>query len=321
MAPPLLGFVRRQDRNIDQQNAHAAAENSMPQFMVSGPPVTLNKGEKVILSGLWKDPDVVADLGFTFERFHQLTGSCVGASLGNALVTLMAVQRKLAVNPTKVVLPFWPFDYGRTRWNEGDRGQGEGAINSVACQTMKTEGVLDATEAGLPQFTNSDGLILTENLEMQYSDGGAAINTKWLPVAKQYPLGTAAPVKSSQDFYQGIVNGYPGYFGCDDFVSKGHIVGSGSDAYVSGTFDGRGGHSTCILGVWEHPTDGPLYLYQNNWPKSTYPDDPAGGSPCSVWLKESQVDRIFSQLDGDAYVLSHLTWFPSQSDQILNWIP
>lgn len=311
MTPP-LGFITKQDRTSLQDTMHAQAESRMGKFAMT--PITLAKGDKVLLPNFWKDPLVVADVGFVFPRAHQITGSCIGASLCNGIFTLSAVQRKLAVNPTKAFLNFWPFDYGRCRYNEGDRGQGEGAMNSSACDTMKTEGVLDANEPGLPQYTNNDGLVLTRQLEMQWSDGASPTVTKWANAAKKFPLGTAAPCRSAPEIVTGNVNGYPFYFGCDYYVGSGRITGSGDLAYVTGKFDGRGGHSTCILGVWNHPNDGMLYLYQNNWPAMTYPTDPAGGSPCSVWLPESEVNKIWSRYNGDAYLLSHLNYFPAQPE-------
>ncbi len=77
------------------------------------------------------------------------------------------------------------------------------------------------------------------------------------------------------------------------------------------------------MGVWHHPTDGYLYLYWNQWPTSTYPKDPAGGVRCSVWLPESEVDKLFRTggSGGETMALSHAPAFPVQIDKILNWIP
>ncbi len=322
MAVPLLGWVAPQDRTQAQQDEHDATIQAMPKFAIAGAPIKLAKGEKIILGAMWADPRVVADVGLTFNRFHQLTGSCVGASTGNMIFTLAAVQR--CINQTKAVLPWWMYNYGRGRSVGGMNGQGEGGIDSAAIKQLVSEGIIDyAAHSTLPRFKTDDGLYLTSAIEMQYSNGGAAVNTSLVGEGKVHPLGTAAVANNPQDIYQGIVNGYPTLYGCDDYVGHGSIAGSGDAAYVRGRYDGRGGHSTGFHGIWEHPNDGPLYLYQNNWPVSTYPKDPAGGTDCSVWLPESEVAKIWSQLSGkgETFVLSHLNWFPSQSDEILNWIP
>src|SRR5437868_1450207 len=116
MSPP-LGWVSPADRTATQDAVHAAAEAKMLPRM--GLPVpTLQPGESVRLFDAWKHPDVVADIGFVFPRFHQLTGSCVGAGGGQALFTLGAVQRLLSDNPTKAFVPFWPYNYGKCRYEE-----------------------------------------------------------------------------------------------------------------------------------------------------------------------------------------------------------
>jgi hypothetical protein len=314
MAP--LGFIRKRDRNETQHAAQTAAEARMTRFHGLAVP-DVPKGTKVILADTWKDPAVVADLGFAFPRYHQLTGSCVGCGGGNALMTLICVQRKLATNPTKAILPFWPFDYGRCRFNEGDRGQGEGAMGSSFADTIVKEGVLDANESGLPAFRNNDGLVLTSQLEMQWSDGGSPLVTKWLETAKKFPLGAATPCRSSQDIKALILNGYPGSFACDNYIGSAQVQGSGADAAVCGYWNGSGGHQQYFIAYWENPTLGPLYGIGNNWPGDTYPQDPGGLPICTCWVTEAHVDAAF-RLDAEVYGFSHLTWFPSQPD-VLSW--
>jgi hypothetical protein len=289
---------------------------AMPGFV--DPPV----GTKAILTDFWKNPDVIADVGFEFTGFGQNTGSCVGVSAGDWIFTLAAIQRTLATNPTKAFLPWWPYAYGRTRFNEGDRGQGEGAVDSVMGQTVKTEGVLPFDPTQLPAFahTGPDGWWIPANLELQWSDG-AKIDPKWIADAKQFPVGTVAPLSSTADVRAAIINGYPVIDGCDNYVGNGKVKGTGADSYVTGHYDGRGGHSTCILGVWNHPTDGWLYLYSNQWQTSTYPKDPAGGGRCTVWLTDAEYSKSFrTGADrGETMAASHLNAFPAQP-AVLDWL-
>jgi hypothetical protein len=315
---PPLGWIRPQDRTPDQHAAHAAALAAMPRFALA--PVATAGPVKVVLTDFWKDPEVIADVGFEFTGFHQLTGSCVGASAGNAIFTLAAIQRKLSANPTKAFCPWWPFSYGRTRTNEGDRGQGEGAVDSVMGQTLIREGVFSCTEQGLPQFDHSDGLTLTSRLEYEWSDGASSTVTHWQAAAKVHPLGAAATLNTSQDVKTAILNGYPVLDGCDNYMGNGRVASGGGTPYTTAKYDGRGGHSTCFLGYWDHPNDGPLYLYSNQWPSSTYPKDPAGAGRCCAWTPESEVDKLFRTGggDGETMALSHLNWFPAQPE-ILDW--
>ncbi len=311
MATPPLGWIEPKDRTQAQNDAHDAALKKMGRFAMPGyvdPP----KGTKILLTDFWKHPDVMADVGFEFTGFHQLTGSCVGASGGNWAFTLAAIQRTLAVNPTKAFLPWWLFDYGKTRQDEGDRGQGEGAIDSVLGERVK-KGVLPYDASQLPAFKTDDGLYVTEAIEMKWSDG-ASIDPKWEQAASASPISTVAPLSSTDEIRASIVNGYPVIDGCDNYVGNGSIKGSGADAYVVGHYDGRGGHSTCILGVWNHPNDGWLYLYSNQWPTSTYQKDPAGAGRCCVWIPDVEMAKLFRTggSGGETMAASHLTYFPAQ---------
>lgn len=310
--PGPLGWISPADRTKAQTKAHEKALAGRPKFALA-PPETAGP-VKVMLTDFWSKPEVVADMGRAFIGFHQLTGSCVGVSEGNAIATLSAVQRMIADAPTKAFIPFWPFPYGRTRYNEGDRGQGEGAVDSVMGDTLGREGVFAWDQPGLPTPDWSDGIAITSREELQWSDG-AAIEKKWRDLAGQNLLGAHATLNSTADIKAAILNGFPVLDGCEMYIGNGSIRGSGDTAYVGGQYDGRGGHSTCYLGYWDHPNDGPLYLYSNQWPTSTYPKDPAGGGRCTVWVKESVVAKLFSQYGGDngeTMACSHLSWFPAQ---------
>lgn len=269
---------------------------------------------------------------FDFEVEHDhsfLAGdivvhNCVGASGGNGIFTVGAVQRKLAENPTVAFIPWWLYPYGKTRYAEGDRGQGEGAVDSVMGQILGRAGNFAATQPGLPQFKTDDGLYLDAHTEMQWSDGGSSLVTKWDAVAAPHLLGSAAPIYTTDQMVAAIVNGYPILTGCSYYVGSGKIVGSGDQAYVRGHYDGRGGHSTCRIGVWNHPNDGLLIGYSNQWPTSTYPKDPAGLGRCCVWVPISEEQKMLSSYgggNGETMALSHLNWFPAQPavEQKFSW--
>jgi hypothetical protein len=316
---PLLGFIELEKRTPRQLDAHMRALATMRPLAQQALPVPeLAKGERVCLYDSWSNPAVASDVGFVFPRFHQLTGSCVGAGGGQALFTLIAVQRLLAVNPTKAFIPFWPFDYGRCRYNEGDRGQGEGAMGSSFAETIVREGVISASEPGLPVFKNQDGLVLTNALEMAWSDGASSTVTKYMDAARIHLVGAAATCKTPQDIKAGILNGYPSSFACNNYIGKASIVGSGSDACLVGRWDGSGGHQQSIHAFWEHPNLGPLYFALNNWAGNTYTKDPAGGPICGCWVKEADVTAAM-RLSSEVFAYSNLNWFPAQP-AVLDWI-
>lgn len=313
--PPPLGWIEPADRTPRQNVAHAAAVAKMPRFAIEAPEVT--GAVKVCLFDFWKKPEVVQEVGLVFPRFHQITGSCVGAGGGNALFTLIAVQRLLSAGATKAFIPWWPFDYGKSRLRAGDKSPGEGSLGSTFAEAVVKDGVVSAAEPGLPQFSDSDGLTLTGQLELAWSDGDSPTVTKYDTLAKQHPLGTAAPVNSFEEIRAAILNGYPVTFACNNYIGHAGVQGSGADACVVGSWDGRGGHQQSLHAYWDHPTLGPLVWAQNNWPGNTYPADPAGGPACGCWVTQKKVEAAL-RLDSEVYALSHLSWFPAQP--ILDWL-
>jgi hypothetical protein len=228
------------------------------------------------------------------------------------------------LNKTVPFVAFWPFFYGRTRYNEGDRGQGEGAVDSVLGETIGSEGYFDIGQSGLPTFDLNDGYALTSNLEMQYSDGASSLNTKWLTLAKQH-IGAKAPLTSFDEIAASVINGYPVVDGDSMYVGHGSIKGSGSDAYVVGKYDGNGGHSTGFIGYMNHPNDGEFALYSNNWDGSTYPTDPAGAGRCCTWIPRSEIDNHHFKSGGggggETISLSHVDWFEAQPKvlEVFSW--
>ncbi len=316
VAPGPLGFISQADRNAEQMDAHDASMASFPKFAIRNK-VNPAGPVKVILTAAFENAIVKNDIGFVFNGFRQLTGSCVGVSEGNIIATLAAIQRLFATNPTKAFIPWWPFPYGRTRLAEGDSGPGEGAIDSVMAATLIREGCFAITEAtGLPVFDTSDGLAITSAQELKYSDGAASVNTQFLSLAKQHPLGGAGVLKSTSDIKDAIINGYPVLDGCDNYIGAGSLQGD----VAIGAYDGRGGHSTGYVGYWDHPTLGPLFLYWNQWSGRTYPQDQSGKPRCSVWVKEPIVARLFQTGGGggETVALSHLNYFPAQPE-VITW--
>jgi hypothetical protein len=307
----------------------------MARFSLAPPP-SIPVGTKIILSDFWNQEAVTKDTKLTFDRspFHQITGSCVGAGGGNALYTLMAVQACLTDGATKAFIPFWPFNYGRARYLEGDRGQGDGAMGSAFAKQLM-EGVISTAEAGLPKFRADDGLILADSdgwnapegshalkqaqrLEFAWSDGGSKLVTDYLDEANPHPLGTAAPLRTPIDILASVINGYPGTIACDRYIGNASIQGSGDQAATIGSWDTEGGHQQWFFGVWNHPRFGMLYAIGNNWPRGTYPRDPGGLPLVTCWVSEVKVAQMF-RYHAEVYAFSHLTWFPRQEDKIIEW--
>lgn len=307
-----LGFITPKERTQEQHDTHHAIVSKLPKFNIAGykDPGKVN----VRLFDFWKRPEVVQDVGFVFPRFHQLTGSCVGAGGGQACFSLIAVQRCLSQGATVAFLPFWPLNYGKSRQNAGMRGQGEGSMGSTFAESITRDGVIEAKTSGLPQFQDNDGLVLTSKLEMEWSDGGA-IPSQYLDIARKHPVGTTVPIHDVADLRAGLINGYPAGFACDNYI--GHAsVQSGA---LLGRWDSRGGHQQSVHAVWDHDQLGPIYWAQNNWPAASYPKDPAGGPTCGCWVLEKDVQSAIKNLDAEVFLYSHLNYLPAQP-KVLHWM-
>jgi len=290
--------------------------NRMPKFAVPGSKATGK--ETVLLYENWWNPLVIADVGLRFDRFHQLTGSCVGAGGGNALFTLIATQRLFAENPTKAFLPWWLFNYGRSRFLMGDRSKGEGSMGSTFAQSLKDDGVITCKEPGLPGFVDEgdEGLrVQSENVEMDWSDGDSRLVLDYSDEGRQHPLGTAAETKDPDGIADGIINGYPFTFACNGNCSNPRVV----DGVLLGEIDSNGGHQVSLSAVRPHPKHGRLFGQQNNWPKGSYSRNPEPNQPTNFcWWTEKALKRAL-QLEAEVYALSHLPWFPAQPDVAIAW--
>lgn len=317
-----LGWIPPADRTPEMQDAHAKAVANMPRFAVTGGR-TLAKGERVDLSAFWNKSDVIEETKLTWKRtpFWQLTGSCVGAGGGNALFTLICVQRMLSEGATKAFVPWWPFSYGRSRTLAGMRGRGEGSFGSAFIDTIVKEGVLSADEQGLPDFRQSDGaLLLTEKMELDWSDGQSRLVADYIDEARPHPLGTGAEIRSTEQGRDAIVNGYPWTFACLNNIAAGspRVRGSGKNARLVGSWNAYGPHQQFVFAFEENEELGPLFGVGNNWPTSVYAQDPGGLPLVSCWVTEADVAKAM-RLDGEVYALSHLNWFPAQP-RVLDWL-
>jgi hypothetical protein len=303
------GWVPFSERTAEQMECHERAVAAMGDFRVVGS-TKVPDTKKVILTQVWSHPAVVAALGFAFTRFHQLTGSCVGAGGGNCETTLQFIEAVKLGERVRLVLPFWLYTYGKSRQRSGMRGRGSGSTGSGYAEAARLDGYLPSDANGLPSMSNEDGVVVAgESVELQWSDG-AAISQAYVDQAKKNLVKSTAQCKSSDDVREAILNGYPCTDACSGFVGHPRVQGSSDEAVLIGSIDSNGGHQTSFQGWMEHPTFGELFLYQNNWPAAAYPTDPAGGTPCSAWVKKSTVNSICGE--GEVYAFSQFDGFPAQ---------
>lgn len=301
------GWIKPADRTQEQRDAHDAALALMPRFALGASDIPTGPLDIQLDKG-WSHPDVVSDTGITFDRFHQITGSCVGAGGGNALYTLICVQRLVTAGATRAFVPWWPHPYGLSRSLAGMRGEGDGSFGSTFFRALREVGVPDAAEAtaqGIKGFRDDDGFMLTREQELDWSDGNSALVKGFTDEAMRRPLGSGSEVSDVVQARAAIANGSPLTFACDRYVGNGRVVtGAGGQKYVVGKWDTYGGHQQYVTGVKDDADLGPMFKVGNNWPKSVYPTLP-DQTVNSTWVLEKDFKAAMGY-DSEVYALSHL---------------
>lgn len=301
----LFGWVPPVDRTREQNEAHSRIVGSMPAFKIMGDDATAEK------AFLWEACKKIF-AGQHAKRIHQLTGSCVGAGGCNMLKVLMAVEIAIKGDPEEYKEPWWPFTYGRSRYRAGMGGQGEGSTGSGWAEAIKEDGIFEQAGHGLPDFTESDPgwLKLTSGIEMKWSDG-RAVDQKWLELGKKHPVGTVAPIKSSEDAAIALSNGYP--LTIASMYGTSSIRPTGEPKVQLATWNDSWAHQMSISGYWDHPTLGPIFYVQNNWGQGAHPaplnDEPGGG----FWIPAKDLDKICRD---EAFAFSAFTGFPAR---VIDW--
>lgn len=317
-APGPLGWIEPANRTPEQELAHAAAIGKAKRFTLPMPP--LAKGQALRLFDLWKHPDVVVDVGFVFERIHQISGSCVWAGGTNALYSTICAQRLAADNPTQAFLPFTLHNYAMSRHYFGDDNQGEGSLGSTFFKSLDEDGVREWPEAGdatVPGYTKPDGIMVTKKVELKWSSFRNPDVQRVVQTTQTNTIASVGECRNVSDIRAMILNGYGVSFACNNYIGNGQVRGTGDKARVMGKWDGQGGHQQSIHAVEEHPDFGPIYLALNNWPGNTYPTLPTQPE-CSTWVLEADVEKAL-RMDAEVYGLSSLDWFPAQP-RLLSWI-
>lgn len=313
-----LGWISPSQRTRDMELADEFALSQMPaRFRLTETPRTYQAGEMVNLMELWTRPEVASAIGYAFTGTHQLSGSCVGAGGGNVLFSLTCVEVLRAGEREKLYMPFWLYSYGISRELLGETSEGEGSLGSTFAEAVRQYGVLDNANAELPKPTNGDGLTWGQQIEMKWSNG-RAIAPKWKELGKKHLVRTTAPIRSGQEAFDAIMNGYPVTFACNWFVGPegARVQGTGADQCVIATLDQRGGHQTSLQAAWMHPTLGPLVWNLNQWGLKCYKADPKLGSGAGTWMKISEVDRALRSGDAEVFTFSQFDGFPAQT---LSW--
>ena len=299
-----FGWISPETRQEHQWEAQQNAEREFAKFNLLGKADPTIK--KVDLTELWTHTSVIDALkphGFMkgFPGSWQLTGSCVGSGGDNVITTLAIIEVLEKNEPEQIFLPWWLFTYGRSRFHMGDRGQGEGSLESTWAKAAKEDGVinkLDHPNLPQPSKITDIGYCYTQKLEYTYSDGDCPENLSLLETGRKNPIRTIATMRNADDVRSAIVDakcpvGEGSMYGYKSWIGEGDIS--------LGKRGPRWGHKMSILGWQEHTKYGELFKIVNQWDRASTDS----GRFNHVWVPRVDIDWIcqdeciaYSNLEG-----------------------
>jgi hypothetical protein len=251
--------------------------------------------------------DIEVEEDHSFFAGNVVVHNCVGAGGGNMAKTLMAVEIVLGNEPEEYKELWWPFTYGRSRSRSGSSGRGEGSTGEGWAEAATQDGLFGVFEGdSLPPFKDDDGWIkLPESVELEWSDGRAF--EKYLPVARNHLVKNAARMKSADDCVAALANGYPltqaSMFGFAPMVPN----PVGDPPVRMASWNGSWSHQTYIDEYWDHPTQGEIFRWGNNWGSRAHGKALADEPDSSVYISKATMDRICKT--GAVFAFSGLNGF------------
>lgn len=306
--PINCGWIPPEDRTKEQAAACAAAVSAMPVFNLRG----RFKADQRRYP-LWQYGRQLTG-GFLKYNWQQ-TGSCVGAGGGNMAKTAQCVEIVLKGDPEAYLEIWWPYTYGKSRQLGGIRGRGEGSFGSAWAKAATTPagGFFEVDPAGypdLPDYKEQDGwLVQPAKVELDWSDG-AAIPEAWNKLGSQRLFGTAAPMKSADDCYEALANGYAITQASSFGFSGPKVKGTKFPIRVA-EWNGTWHHQTYIDEVWDHPElSGLYYRWGNNWGPDAHGKPTGDEPPGGVYVTHATLDQMCRT--GEVYAFSAFDGFPAR---------
>lgn len=305
-----FGWIPIDARTPKQIKADFDACQSMPRFGIRG-----NWQLDDRRYPLWKAGIMVTGKHLRYN--WQLTGSCVGAGGGNMAKTLMCVEIALGNEPEEYRELWWPYTYGLSRQLAGMRGRGEGSLGSTWAQAARELGIFDHDPEGypdLPDFRDVDGwLQLTRDVELQWS-AGESISEQWRGLGRKHLFRSVARIRSADEAVAALANGYPltqaSMFGFSPMIPSPR----GNPSVRIASWNGRWAHQTWVDEYWDHPSEGELFRWGNNWGPRAHGSPTGDEPPGGVYITKRTMDEICRS--GEVFAYSAFDGFPSRK---LRW--
>jgi hypothetical protein len=217
----------------------------------------------------------------------------------------------------EVKIPFPFATYGKGRQLGGMRGKGDGSFGSAQSKAVNQWGMLPFDHPKVPQPENQNGwLIWNKSIEYQWSWPASwpLPESQLSGEAGKYRMQTISICQSSNDVMQLLAQGYgvtmASTFGTNPKVIEGYLIGS---------WNGSWAHQMSIGGYTKHPSQGYIFLIDNQWGANAHPECPflkSQGISGSFWITESTLRNVLSSRGAEVLGHSNTMGFPSRS---LDW--
>lgn len=297
MAKQLFGWVPPSSRTLDQMAFCEQVEGTglVQPFRLAGD----YKDEKGRYP-LWKVAQKA--LGGPIPYNWQVTGSCVGASGGNAAKTRMLVEIALG-DPERYEELFWLWTYGQSRYHAGMSGQGEGSFGHAWAKAAGEDGTFSFQEANIALFPMKQGWYQTSRTtELEWSNGRAKRVEPYVGLARKHPFRSLVRIRSVEELKGAIAGAKTPCIMASMFGTR-TITAQGNPPVNIAKYDDRWPHQMYLDEAWDHPDLGLIFRDGNNWGPGAHPaptqGEPAGG----FYLTASTMSRILSSSDAEVFAL------------------
>lgn len=298
--PEYAGWIPPEDRTAAMKKADKQIMEDMPTV---GEVFSGSSTEK--RPRIWEVVKAAHAKGFipddwmrngNLKNLDQKIGSCVGAAAGNMALYATVIDAMIRNQRERIMVPFWPYHYGRGRFHSGINGSGSGSFGSGQAKALGVDGFLAFDMPNVPGPTFGSTIGYTAQQETQWSNG-ARIGEEFIAEGRKHLFPTAARVTSTEEaktlldsyYVFTIASTWGGLMKCP--VTDGVLLNR-----RSGTWN----HQMSVLDYMEHERLGVLFYVLNQW---RYPHGacPTGAPEGGFWIKADDLSWIISKRETFAF--------------------
>lgn len=293
----LCGWLRPEERTLEEQERTAAILDAMPTFRIVGATES-SEGKRVCLWDYAK-----ALLRKHLPTFRQEIGDCVSMGGANAVNYLAVTEISKNGDAEQFRPAYQPYLYATSRVLIGNRrlGRGDGSVGAWLAEAVKKYGVLAADEQGVPAYSG----------QVAKAWGYDGPPKQFVELARPHILKSVAPVRTYEDVRDALANGYP----CTVASNRGFTMSPVNDGgRLWGRPSGQWAHQMCFIGVDDDRRRPGCYII-NSWGEQAHGQPLAGEPPGGFWVDAEVVNGMVGQ--GDSFAWSQFEGFPKQD---MDWL-